>query len=59
MWTQQSLQLPHTPAVALLLLTRVPAAHKLIIPRRPPWDETTTPDQLDAQEKAAFLNWRR
>lgn len=35
------------------------AAHKLIIPRRPPWDETTTPDQLDAQEKASFLSWRR
>lgn len=35
------------------------AADKLIIPRRPPWDETTTPDQLDAQEKAAFLDWRR
>ena len=35
------------------------AAHKLIIPRRPAWDETTTPDQLDAQEKASFLNWRR
>jgi hypothetical protein len=36
-----------------------PTAHKLIIPRRPPWDETTTPDQLDAQEKASFLSWRR
>jgi hypothetical protein len=33
--------------------------HKLIIPRRPEWDASTTPEQLDAQEKAAFLSWRR
>jgi large subunit GTPase 1 len=33
--------------------------HKLCIPRRPEWDASTTPEQLDAQEKAAFLNWRR
>ncbi|KAF6251424.1 hypothetical protein COO60DRAFT_1704822 [Scenedesmus sp. NREL 46B-D3] len=33
--------------------------HKLCIPRRPKWDASTTPEQLDAQEKAAFLNWRR
>jgi large subunit GTPase 1 len=33
--------------------------HKLIIPRRPQWDASTTPEQLDAQEKAAFLSWRR
>jgi hypothetical protein len=33
--------------------------HKLCIPRRPEWDASTTPEQLDAQEKAAFLSWRR
>eukprot|EP00878_Enallax_costatus_P006164 GHUV01006462.1.p1 GENE.GHUV01006462.1~~GHUV01006462.1.p1 ORF type:complete len:220 (+),score=52.30 GHUV01006462.1:205-864(+) len=34
-------------------------AHKLHIPRRPEWDASTTPEQLDAQEKASFLDWRR
>eukprot|EP00879_Flechtneria_rotunda_P024293 GHRR01025747.1.p1 GENE.GHRR01025747.1~~GHRR01025747.1.p1 ORF type:complete len:161 (+),score=63.12 GHRR01025747.1:222-704(+) len=35
------------------------SAHKLHIPRRPPWDASTSAEQLDAQEKASFLNWRR
>lgn len=34
-------------------------AHKLHIPRRPEWDASTTHEQLDAQEKASFLEWRR
>lgn len=34
-------------------------AHKLCIPRRPDWDATMTAEELDAQERAAFLNWRR
>lgn len=34
-------------------------AHRLRIPRRPVWNEKTTLEQLDAQEKAAFLEWRR
>lgn len=58
---------PDVRDVLLLLMYCLPCtsmvlpstAHKLIIPRRPPWDGTTTPDQLDAQEKASFLNWRR
>mmetsp|Transcript_27163 Transcript_27163/g.69134 ORF Transcript_27163/g.69134 Transcript_27163/m.69134 type:complete len:649 (-) Transcript_27163:2405-4351(-) len=33
--------------------------HRLKLPRRPPWDETTTPDQLDAQERSRFVVWRR
>ncbi|TLS31248.1 hypothetical protein PpBr36_02436 [Pyricularia pennisetigena] len=32
---------------------------RLTVPRRPKWDETTTPEQLDAMEREAFLNWRR
>jgi large subunit GTPase 1 len=32
---------------------------RLTIPRRPPWDETTTPDQLNELESASFLQWRR
>ncbi|KAK9457774.1 P-loop containing nucleoside triphosphate hydrolase protein [Dipodascopsis uninucleata] len=32
---------------------------RLTVPRRPEWDETTTPAELDRQEKLAFLNWRR
>ncbi|TQS33368.1 hypothetical protein Golomagni_06290, partial [Golovinomyces magnicellulatus] len=36
-------------------------AHKarLTVPRRPQWDSTTTPEQLDIRERDAFLNWRR
>ena len=32
---------------------------RLTVPRRPPWDETTTPRELDAREKESFLDWRR
>jgi len=35
--------------------------HKQLIriPRRPTWDETTTPEELATQEKQTFLDWRR
>ena len=32
---------------------------RLTVPRRPPWDETTTPQELDSREKASLLDWRR
>lgn len=32
---------------------------RLTVPRRPKWDEKTTPAQLDVLEREAFLNWRR
>ncbi|EXJ62610.1 hypothetical protein A1O7_03048 [Cladophialophora yegresii CBS 114405] len=32
---------------------------RLTVPRRPKWDEATTPQQLDEQEKASLLDWRR
>jgi large subunit GTPase 1 len=32
---------------------------QLSVPRRPQWDASTTPQQLDRQERDAFLNWRR
>lgn len=32
---------------------------KLTVPRRPPWDENTTPQELDEREKASLLEWRR
>lgn len=32
---------------------------ELSVPRRPPWDAATTKDELERQEKAAFLEWRR
>lgn len=35
------------------------AFRELAVPRRPKWDETTTPEQLDQNEKEAFLQWRR
>ncbi|XP_045617444.1 large subunit GTPase 1 homolog [Procambarus clarkii] len=31
----------------------------LSIPRRPPWDITTTPEQLAEAERTSFLSWRR
>uniref|UniRef100_A0A3P9NGZ0 Large subunit GTPase 1 homolog n=1 Tax=Poecilia reticulata TaxID=8081 RepID=A0A3P9NGZ0_POERE len=33
--------------------------HFLRIPRRPHWDESTTPDLLQQAEKDSFLQWRR
>lgn len=32
---------------------------QLTVPRRPHWDSSTTPQELDRQEKEAFFNWRR
>ncbi|KAJ5006699.1 Large subunit GTPase 1 [Colletotrichum sp. SAR 10_99] len=36
-------------------------AHKgrLTVPRRPKWDASTTPEELDRAERDSFLNWRR
>ncbi|KAL2162645.1 hypothetical protein VTH06DRAFT_6481 [Thermothelomyces fergusii] len=36
-------------------------AHKsrLTVPRRPHWDETTTPQELDRLERESFLEWRK
>lgn len=33
--------------------------NRLTVPRRPPWHEEMTKDELDSQEKASFLDWRR
>ena len=33
--------------------------NRLTVPRRPPWDETTTPQDLDQRERASLLQWRR
>ncbi|KAF3690834.1 Large subunit GTPase 1 -like protein [Channa argus] len=33
--------------------------HFLRIPRRPQWDESTSPDALQQTEKDSFLEWRR
>ena len=33
--------------------------NELSVPRRPAWDESTTPQELDAKEKESFLEWRR
>ena len=32
---------------------------RLRIPRRPAWTEEQSPEQIDVQERAAFLAWRR
>lgn len=32
---------------------------RLTVPRRPQWDASTTPQQLDLQERNSFLDWRR
>ncbi|KNE72692.1 hypothetical protein AMAG_16450 [Allomyces macrogynus ATCC 38327] len=34
-------------------------ASALTVPRRPPWDETTTAEQLQLAERESFLAWRR
>ncbi|KAL8942099.1 MAG: hypothetical protein Q9216_001865 [Gyalolechia sp. 2 TL-2023] len=32
---------------------------RLTVPRRPPWDENTTTQELDQRERASLLEWRR
>src|ERR1700712_2071854 len=32
---------------------------RLTVPRRPKWDSTTTPEELDRMERDALLSWRR
>lgn len=32
---------------------------RLTVPRRPHWDENTTPEELDVLERESFLDWRR
>jgi large subunit GTPase 1 len=32
---------------------------RLTVPRRPKWDESTTPRQLDERERTSLLEWRR
>lgn len=32
---------------------------RLTVPRRPEWDSSTTPEELDARERESFLSWRR
>jgi large subunit GTPase 1 len=32
---------------------------RLTVPRRPQWDEKTTPQQLDERERQSLLDWRR
>lgn len=32
---------------------------RLTVPRRPKWDASTSPEQLDLLERESFLNWRR
>ncbi|KAF2714850.1 nucleolar GTP-binding protein 2 [Pleomassaria siparia CBS 279.74] len=34
-------------------------ATALTVPRRPPWDEKTTPQELDMLERDSLLKWRR
>jgi large subunit GTPase 1 len=31
----------------------------LTVPRRPPWDTNTTPQQLDTRERESLMQWRR
>ncbi|KAL8818720.1 MAG: hypothetical protein Q9191_007880 [Dirinaria sp. TL-2023a] len=33
--------------------------NRLTVPRRPAWDESTTPHELDRKERASLLDWRR
>ena len=35
------------------------AFKELSVPRRPKWDKTTTPEELDQNERESFLDWRR
>jgi large subunit GTPase 1 len=46
----------HPPVCGAEIVT---CCRRLRIPRRPAWDESTTPDQLDEQERTSFYEWRR
>ncbi|KAF2086808.1 P-loop containing nucleoside triphosphate hydrolase protein [Saccharata proteae CBS 121410] len=35
------------------------ARKNLTVPRRPPWNEQTTPQELDVRERESLLEWRR
>ena len=38
---------------------QVARRNRLTVPRRPPWDDSTTPQQLDQRERESLLEWRR
>ncbi|KAK3593256.1 hypothetical protein CHS0354_012346 [Potamilus streckersoni] len=54
----------HSGLLSLEEKQKVSELHKkhaslLRIPRRPPWDKTTTPEDLSGSERETFLDWRR
>lgn len=60
--TSHDISLERTASVTQNTLSRASsrfAFKELSVPRRPKWDESTTPAELDRNEKEAFLNWRR
>ncbi|ODV91454.1 hypothetical protein CANCADRAFT_11754, partial [Tortispora caseinolytica NRRL Y-17796] len=56
---EQSTYIPSEDEVKKLKTKHTANKDQLIVPRRPQWDETTTPQQLEAMEKENFLEWRR
>ncbi|TGZ85545.1 P-loop containing nucleoside triphosphate hydrolase protein [Ascodesmis nigricans] len=66
---QQNIQVVHkdqinpyllTPEAESKVLKRQKAYRaNLTVPRRPKWDESTTPEELDRMERESFLSWRR
>lgn len=49
----------HDPSASLENFDEIYDFKDLPIPRRPAWDENTTSEQLDSNEREAFLEWRR
>lgn len=43
----------------LAIKKQIANKNRLTVPRRPHWDETTTPQDLDQKERASLLDWRR
>ncbi|ETV97897.1 hypothetical protein H310_09216 [Aphanomyces invadans] len=49
------------PTLATTDLSSLPSMNftEMKVPRRPHWDATTTPAELNLRERESFLNWRR
>ncbi|RHZ82976.1 hypothetical protein Glove_101g16 [Diversispora epigaea] len=51
--------LPSSDKEKEILLKHEANVERLVIPRRPKWDKSTTSEQLEQNERNSFLQWRR
>jgi len=56
---KNAFQVEHIVATEEQVAEQLKNKHHLAVPRRPPWDASTTAQELDNNERTAFLEWRR